>query len=656
MNLPRTNLLTARPLRRSVRRRVLAVVAWCVGSLALLSLVAIASGLSLLNAARGLESHAEAGWRLTQSVEMQARSLRFADALADLDGADREFAAAQVDLLKLRMLSSVPQAKEKLAAASGLLDASRTAFSAVRPLLVAADSAVQTGILDGEITDARKRQLLTLLYGNAAQIDESAVGLDSAIAKFRLVDGAALGDEVASSLPRGISSLESLRSSLGGASVAANLLPALLGYPEVRRYLLFFQNHTELRPTGGFLGVYGLAEVEGGRLVSVVTDDIYALDGPSESTDRPVPPEPIRRYISIDKWYLRDANWSPDFPTSVGVMERLFHEEASLIGRDVDRIDGVIALTPELVADLLRITGPITVDGKTFHADNLVDELEFQVEQNYIAEGLPSHERKDIIGDLADELQSRLLALPLSSLPEVAAAVEANLAESQLLLWFGDPDLQGFVLERDWGGQLQPVVGDYLSVIDANLASFKSDPVVGRRIAYSVSPADGGRFRASVSVTYDHRGRFDWKTTRYRTYVRVYVPAGSELLGVDGAMVNDKLKDPARRPGTADTYSELGRTAFGAFVSTEPGERRTITFRYLLPPSVGERIAAGEYRLLVEKQPGTVAHGLTLDLDFGKNLTSAEPAESPSEFGDSRFRYDTDLLVDRHFSVGLVQP
>jgi hypothetical protein len=131
----------------------------------------------------------------------------------------------------------------------------------------------------------------------------------------------------------------------------------------------------------------------------------------------------------------------------------------------------------------------------------------------------------------------------------------------------------------------------------------------------------------------------------------MYVPSGSTFQGVTGAMYDDKLKDPARRPGTADVADELGRRYFGAFISIEPGETRTLEFRFRLAPKVAEAIAAGEYRLTVAKQPGTLANGLTVDLDFGKKLLSAEPAEKPEKFGDSRYQQTTDLLIDRDFSV-----
>jgi hypothetical protein len=116
-------------------------------------------------------------------------------------------------------------------------------------------------------------------------------------------------------------------------------------------------------------------------------------------------------------------------------------------------------------------------------------------------------------------------------------------------------------------------------------------------------------------------------------------------------MTNDKIIDPKRRPGTVDVGTELGRRVFGAFISIEPGETRELSFSYRLPTSVAAQVQNGNYSLLVQKQPGLRATPLTIDLDFGKKLKTAVPAEDAKEFGDTRYRTATDLRIDRLFTA-----
>lgn len=615
-------------------------------------------------------THMEAGKDAMLLAQQSAEGLQFRTAIAHIEDAEMHFASAQGGVDRLAAFSGAPYIGPHIVAADRLLASGTAASGAIRDVLGVADDLVAvleqtqglSGLLTGSLPDAgklfkdltpdQKRRMLAAFADGVPDMRDALVKIDAAIVAFDEIPQEDVAEQFTKPLVPFRQKLVTLRDGLSTMLPLAETVPSLLGYPEEKNYLFFFQNDTELRPTGGFLGVYGIATVRAADLAAIVTDDIYALDGPAEAMPRPAPPDAIRKYIGVDKWYLRDANWSPDFVVSSDLMSRFFAEEAAVAYKTaVPRVDGVFAIDTNVARDALRIVGPITVDGKTFNADNVVDELEFAVEKGFAQEGIPLHARKDIVGKLVKEVIARLQAMPVGTLLEAIALVDRNLKEGHILVSLRDPALQTIVLENDWGGKMKPVLGDYLTYVDANLASLKSDPAVRRTLSYSIAKQNDGTYVGSVRMRYEHRGRFDWKTTRYRTYARVYVPQGSTFLGVTGAMENDKLKDPARRPGKADVGDELGRKWFGAFISIEPGETRTLEFRYALAPSVVQAIKAGSYRLDVEKQAGTVAHGLTLDLDFGKNLTAAEPPEDRKEWGNSRYTVTTDLRLDRTFEV-----
>ena len=96
-----------------------------------------------------------------------------------------------------------------------------------------------------------------------------------------------------------------------------------------------------------------------------------------------------------------------------------------------------------------------------------------------------------------------------------------------------------------------------------------------------------------------------------------------------------------------------GRQWFGAFISIEPGKEGELAFEYLLPSSVSEQVASGNYDLLIQKQLGSNGVKLTVGLNFGKTVTSARPGEAPEKHGDSRYDYQTDLRIDREFNIKL---
>jgi len=54
-------------------------------------------------------------------------------------------------------------------------------------------------------------------------------------------------------------------------------------------------------------------------IVELVMQDSYAIDRLSEAY--PYPPQPLYQYMAADYWVLRDAGWSPDFPTTAGAYD-----------------------------------------------------------------------------------------------------------------------------------------------------------------------------------------------------------------------------------------------------------------------------------------------------------------------------------------------
>jgi len=174
--------------------------------------------------------------------------------------------------------------------------------------------------------------------------------------------------------------------------------------------------------------------------------------------------------------------------------------------------------------------------------------------------------------------------------------------------------------------------------------------VVKRSIVYRIDPKDGG-YQATVAITYTHEGSFDWKTSRYRTYTRVYTPAGSILVSVDGSLLNDAIRNPQGLPGVVTTESEFGLTSFGTFTSVEPGQTHVLTFVYRLPQSVNDAVKNGSYTLKFFKQIGADPRDVTLHLDFHTPVRSAVPAEPSTAWGDETYSVSSILDTDKEFQV-----
>lgn len=646
--------------RAHARRRVFRVAIWTLCALAAVwvLLVLFASGVVVSAALDGKDS--------LERARESAMSLDFDAAETRLGEASEHFATAEGGFLMLRTVRFVPWVSSQIEAADAMLVSGREVIDALASVVGLGGELVRlTGFSEAEIramadgtapavtfddlSSDTKRAILQRLAASSSDLRLLAARIAVARADLSDASETAVGGPVAAALAPFDARLADAQETIRTLSVGADLLPEFAGLGEERTHLLLFMNNAELRPGGGFIGTYGILKTKDGDVTELETRDSYTLDNPAAASVVERAPAPLRTYNAADKWFFRDANWSPDFAASAAAAVRLYGSEINSIpmetraalGLEAADFDGVIGMTPTFLQALLRLTGPLTVGGQTFDADNVTDKLEYQVEVGYAGQGVPESQRKDVVADLVNEIKSRLFSLPLSDWGAVVDATRQAFLEKQLVLSSADADTEELIAGVGWGGRVGPYEGDTQLVVDANLASLKSDPAVARSITYEVFRNTSGQYLGRTSIRYTHTGSFDWKTTRYRTYTQLYVPSGSELIRVTGS------------EGPAATASELGLTSFGAFIVIEPGESEVLSFEYVLADSVVGQIENGAYSLQVLKQVGAADHELTLDLDFDKNVTSASVPEDRNEWGDDAYRLHAKLSQDLEFTVGL---
>lgn len=428
------------------------------------------------------------------------------------------------------------------------------------------------------------------------------------------------------------------------------LFPSLLGFSEPQNYLLLFLNNTEIRPGGGFIGSYATVNVNAGEVDVLVLEGSEAIDRRTPESWRPTPPQILTDKLGVDRWYFRDSNWSPDFTASSQKTLQFYKAEG---GTHADEIDAVIGITPTVLEGVLEIIGPIDVEGIHFTAGNVIEKLEYEVEYGYETRGIPFAERKKIIGAFMDTLLEKTAGMVFSRPESFLALAEQMLAEKHVMIYANDPKLSEIAFAKHWDGRVNEMkLGkDYLLWVDANLAALKTDHAMSRYLAYTIRPEAKGNLVGTASMRYVHTGKFDWRTSRYRTFARIYTPPGSTIRRVyatDRQGNREEISLDAVEEG-----NDLGYRWFGTFFVIEPGNERTLSFEYNLDGDVAQSVAFGNYELAVQKQLGTIEHGLTLSLDFGKNVTAATPPEAQKYWGDTKYELQTTLKTDKQFKVGL---
>ncbi len=486
-----------------------------------------------------------------------------------------------------------------------------------------------------DLTDAEKKELLAALAASAPLWNEARSQLALAGALLKTAADTTGLPVIKSGISGVDKKLSAANDLFTRFSPLIPLLPKLLGYPLPQTYLLLLQNNTELRPTGGFIGTFGVLTLDSGKITQFQTENVYSLDEPAKAYNAKAPPDPIRNYLKQAQWFFRDVNWDPDFPATAKEAIRFYHEERGA----VPRFDGVLAFTPKLIEDLMQVTGPITAGDTVFTAANLVELLQYKVEVDFKTEGINIYNRKKIIDDVAQILKDKIMHFTAPAWAQFTRLAAEAAAAKHVMFYFTDPAAQAAVKDFNWDNGIREASGDYFYVVDANLGSLKTDPAVRRTISYKLLPAANSALQATLAVTYSNGGEFDWKTTRYRTYTRLYVPFGSSLISASGNEEPISISD------------QHGKTVFGTFISIEPGEEETLTFTYKLPSRIVSLAGRGRYDLLIQKQGGTISHNLLFDITVPFKINRAEPGGVLRKESAGRAQGAWDLAQDRTITL-----
>lgn len=371
---------------------------------------------------------------------------------------------------------------------------------------------------------------------------------------------------------------------------SASALQNILGAPRSKRYLIIFQNSGELRATGGFMTAYAFVTLNHGRIGHITAQNMQLLD--AQVTYRPPASTVIATYLPVSYWHLRDANTSPNVPTTVADIKRFYSSIPGAPG-----INGIIFIDTWFVDQLIGDVGGITVN--TPRGAVTLNQSNANMKMEYMAEGqaLPTNLRKKFIGTMMKTLLDEVMHSHGQELARVLSTVNESLNRKFILLNFNNPKAEALVKRYHWGGIMdRHVSGDYLSVVDENLLGHKDNFVMRYHIRTSIRRV-GSRYQETASITYrdpaiDNGSLF----VPYRSWVRFYVPMGSKLIsiaGVDGI------------PYQVYNNTTVDKTVFGGHVdlpprtsTAEPAARHTVTVTYWLPKGVSMK------SLTVQLQPG----------------------------------------------------
>lgn len=431
---------------------------------------------------------------------------------------------------------------------------------------------------------------------------------------------------------------------------APDFLNNALGLSKQHNYLILSQNNDELRPSGGYIGTYGWISVRNGR----ITDYNYSA---TTSTSPNPPSASLVSQLNMPTWWLHyqqpiyaawDGSWYADFP-STAQMSIWYYNTGN---NPQSPVDGAIAIDINGFEDLLGVIGSVKVPGyenTPVTADNFR-----QIIYDIRDFGGGDDPHKKFLAALYQQIFTEWenVSADSSKDTELLGVLIQALQQKHIMLYFSDPQLEQAVNLTGWSGaQGSATNNDYLMVVDANLGN-KSNHSIIRSLSYDVDVQDDGSIKGKMTLSYDYSARTaandpgvkppDNGPADYNNLLQLFVPAGTTLTNATNTQ---------HTPMTVNnpTNSEFVTQLYLPFDSTQ-----NYDFTYTTKPLIQDLGAYKRYRLLLQKQPGTDANSVNLQISLPANsqfISSTPTADGSYNLDRPVLEFRTDLSVDRWIEV-----
>lgn len=343
-----------------------------------------------------------------------------------------------------------------------------------------------------------------------------------------------------------------------------------------KNYLVLLQNNYELRPTGGFITGYGEVSLTMGLPTNFEFYNSYNID-----TDKYLTPPYPQEELLKNEWYpgytFKDANWNPDFPTSVVSLLDFYHKKFP----DKD-VDGIIVINFSFIENLVEKLGGIELNGEVLTADNLFKKITDSVNDVDRHNEDALFERKSILSELAGPLMSKAVFHPFKT----KAAFVEGLHNKDVFIWLDHQGLEDKLKERKWANAMEmPKNSDLLAVNLANLGSKKTDRYLLKEVHHQIN-LQNELPEITTTVKLKLPGQKNIYSDDYKGFLRFYLPME--------AQITSEEKD-------LHIETEGDFRSVGSIINLKAGEEMTFALSYQLPTTL---LNKENYKLRLIKQSG----------------------------------------------------
>lgn len=406
-------------------------------------------------------------------------------------------------------------------------------------------------------------------------------------------------------------------------SLFFKIIPPLLGGDGDRSYLLVFQAPGEARATGGLPGLVAELSAQDGKLeLSKVRP--YEELGKIKPVDAPAWfEESYAVQGALAEW--PQANVSPNFPVVADVFLQMYEQATG------SELDGVIAMDPLAMQDLLDATGPLDIPNPPREVTS-ANVAELLLVESYTT--FPSSDEQNrFLRVVISEFWERIAEGDLPPTRLLADAFHEAFATQHMKLFVRSDAEQRSLADLSMNGNYDTLGSQTQMAFNVNYAVNKVDYFLHRDLTTAIRLQPDGTAAVTTQIELENRAPAGQPSTLLGTGEDL--PPGTNQMTINLLMPPGSTLDRFQVEGedrAALTYTDDASPVVWDLLEIPPGESTTVTVDYSIPAAILGEGADQAFQFVMFPQP-------TVNPDTYK-LTIQPPAglaiANSSDFGSLR--------------------
>jgi len=335
-----------------------------------------------------------------------------------------------------------------------------------------------------------------------------------------------------------------------------------------QNFLILLQNNNELRATGGYIS--RLLDISIGKFSAKF--NFRDVNADLDKHEYVEPPKPMKEMLNdnfYNGWSFRDANYNPDFTKSAEKLTEFYN-----LVYPKNKVAGILAVNFSFIENLLGIIGEININNQKVNKDNLFVYLSTHTSDIDRHDIKSIKERKTVINHLYKKIVKKCIFL-IHKWHAISKLTNKSFENKDLQIWNSNRENK---LEFEY-----PENSDCLAIIESNFLGGKSNRYIRRSIFREIQ-FEKDKAIIKTRILWEHYGKMNYPlSTRYRAYVRFYIPIKACNISEKNIHIKNKFKI-------------LDRKLF-----INPGEKTITEFEYTLK---GDWLNNNEYKFKYIKQSG----------------------------------------------------